>query len=211
MSVTGTVLRIDRDEAVVHAIIDPFDPGYPPEPVIVPYLGEPPPLLCPAIFSDDLRWCEGAQVESRTVFVEEFLTMPGFPAEAQTFTPTLSGGWALGNSTYDAYYVRVGDWVMFNVSIVLGSTATKGTTMFAALPVTAASAEEASSGCIAWYSDTGTAFYTGFVRPGGTGTILLQVAVASGTYASAGNITATNPHTWATGDIIHYSGQYRAA
>ncbi len=124
------------------------------------------------------------------------------------FTPTLSSGWALGNSTYTAAYTRVGRFVAFYVKITIGSSATKGTTCTLALPVTAALALGGQFG--------GTALGTSIVplvAGTNTSTSVIEIAAinASGTYATVAGFTATAPMTWATGDIIWFGGMYEAA
>lgn len=124
------------------------------------------------------------------------------------FTPTLSGGWALGNSTYDAAYTQVGRLIAFYAQITIGSTATKGTGLTAALPVEAVIAPYTIN---ARFVDTGTASYPGVVGTTTTTTAVLAAILASGTYGQNANITSTVPFTWVTGDQIFYGGFYEGA
>lgn len=137
---------------------------------------------------------------------------PVDPTAAWTaFTPTLSGGWALGNSTYVAKYMKVGRKVTFHAVITVGSTATIGTGITAALPVTAASADQLRTLSVA-FVDTGSGSYTGSAsfQPTTT-TVDLWAVLATGTYAAATAVTSTGPFTWTTGDLICYGGTYEAA
>lgn len=132
------------------------------------------------------------------------------------FTPTLSGGWLLGNSTYQARYTRVGRWVAFYAVIVIGSSATKGTTLTAALPVEATADAGAFCTIRANFHDVGTAK---FVANGGytssslnaITTINLNVENSSSTYVGETGVTSTAPFTWTTGDRISYGGMYEAS
>jgi len=128
------------------------------------------------------------------------------------FTPTLSGGWALGNSTYTAKYIQYGRNVAFYAVITIGSTATKGTTLTAALPVTAADSG-AYIGVQASATDTGTAFFPMTIAPSGSPTTTVEIGAmtAGGTYVGFSGVTSTVPFTWATSDIIAYGGFYEAA
>lgn len=142
----------------------------------------------------------------------ESLVRPRNGSAWTAFTPTLSGGWLLGNSTYTATYMKIGRLVVFNATIVVGSTATKGTTLTAALPVTAADAEA----CVAGLSCSfplvaGAANGPGIVKANSTTVVDLQVVRADLTYASRTGVTASAPATWATSDRIVYGGLYEAA
>lgn len=137
--------------------------------------------------------------------------VPVGPLGAWTaFTPTLSGGWALGNSTYAAKYTRIGRLIRFYAKITIGSTATKGTTLTMALPITAA-ADQPFASFRATFDDGGGAWYPGMVYASTTATITIGAQNAAGTYLVAAGITSTVPFTWATSDVIHVVGEYEAA
>lgn len=146
----------------------------------------------------------------RDNFGAAFVT-PTDPTAAWTaFTPTLSGGWALGNSTYVATYMKIGRQVTFSAVITVGSSATKGTTLTAALPVTAASAS-GLVGIRCWGEDAGTADFMFDHYDTTTTTITFGSHFVSGTTVLLANVTSTAPFTWATGDKIGYGGTYEAA
>lgn len=132
-----------------------------------------------------------------------------------SFTPTLSGGWALGNSTVEAKYVKFGRIVHFYAAITLGSTSTRGTTLYAALPVTASSAN-AAVGITAYFNNvtgTGAGVYPAHAVMIDTGKVELTTLVANQTYVLVTGVAATVPfgENWAAGDIIYYAGTYEAA
>jgi hypothetical protein len=128
----------------------------------------------------------------------------------QTYIPTLSGGWALGNSTYTAKYVRHGRIVHYWSVITIGSTATKGTTMVIAVPVAAVDADNLTTANV-MFEDVGSAFNYGFARPSTTTTMVIDCINTATSYAQAVGITSSTPFTWATGDRIWISGTYLAA
>lgn len=130
------------------------------------------------------------------------------------YTPVLSGtGWALGDSTLDAAYMRIGKTVWFSVAVAWGSTATYGaaSTPRFTLPSTAATAV----GLAVVGSGKSTAFDTGtnkyewhlnFVNA----TNVAPVLVGANGDGLAGP-TATTPFTWAAGDGLLLTGHYREA
>lgn len=138
---------------------------------------------------------------------ENLLTIGG---NWTNFTPTLSGGWALGNSTYEAKYIRAGKLVVFYAAITIGSSATKGTTMYAALPVTAASVNS-TIGVTSYFNDVGSGIFPAHVVLNTTSIVELTTVVTNQTYAQVTGVQATVPFTWATGDAIYYAGTYEGA
>ena len=127
------------------------------------------------------------------------------------FTPTMSLGWALGNSAYTAVHFEAGRLTVFTLEITVGSSATKGTQMAIALPPVAAVA----AGLImatAVFQDVGSATYAAAHVAYTTTNIFLRPQLASGTYVTLEtDVTSTVPFTWATGDKIRAWGLYEAA
>jgi len=131
-----------------------------------------------------------------------------YGADLQSYTPvwTSSGtAPALGNGSASGGFVRVGNFVQFNLQIVFGSTTTFGTgEYYFGLPVAMASA----TGGLTGYSlqfDTGVSYYRGFfpetVPNGFTDKFALR--------NSAGTpIQQTIPITYATSDAIYVWGSY---
>jgi hypothetical protein len=133
-----------------------------------------------------------------------------FDSAWTSFTPTFSGGWALGNSTHDAKFLKIGRMVHFYAAITLGSSATKGTTLLAALPV-AASSVNATTGVTAYFNDVGSGIFPAHIVLSSTSVIEITTVVTNQTYAQITGVQETVPFTWATGDAIYYSGTYEAA
>ena len=119
-----------------------------------------------------------------------------------TFTPTLiTTGGALGNATIGGRWRRLGNTVDLNIQFIFGSTTSfgSGTIGFGSLPV--AMFQTDFQVFPMWLYDTsvnnafpgqGLSLSTTSIRP----------------LSTAGNVTATVPFTWATGDFIVCNGRY---
>lgn len=142
---------------------------------------------------------------------DTFLQTGIIPEAWTAFTPTLSGGWALGNATYVATYARVGRMILFYATITIGTTTTIGTGMNFALPVAAANASGASAGVRGNWRDVGTDTYSMVAIQTSTTVVILRALVSSATYLTTAGATTTVPFTWTTGDIIDVAGFYEAA
>jgi hypothetical protein len=135
-----------------------------------------------------------------------------FFASWSNWTPTLSGGWALGNGSVVAQYVKVGTLVHFYAKITTGSTTTLGTAFTMSLPVTARSAD-ALVNTNAYITEVGVADYVGLVYPASTTTIQVRCVNASVTYALQAQVSSTVPFTWSSrvGSSVSVAGTYEAA
>lgn len=127
-----------------------------------------------------------------------------------TYTPTLSGGWANGNGTWDALYTQIGKTVHWTAIFTLGTTTTKGSTMLVSLPVTGRGTQYAHH-VVGFLATGGTTRYIAAILPNSTTNIEVGTSVASATHTTFNAMTATTPFTWATGDQIRLSGTYEAA
>jgi hypothetical protein len=125
------------------------------------------------------------------------------------YTPTLSAGWLLGNSTYYANYCQIGKFVACWGDITIGSSATKGTTLTVALPVTGATNQtiQAHIGLVR----SGVGLYFGALNGNTTTAMTIRVYNSSSTYVTPDAITSTVPWTWTTGDEIRWAAFYEAA
>lgn len=138
------------------------------------------------------------------------------PGAWTSFTPTLGAGWALGDSTHDAAYARIGRMVVFRIKITVGSTATKGSVMEVTLPVEAASSDSLYGHTIEGFAlDVSPGVYYELVcrGVGSTTTFQVQCIEDNGTTTKLKNfidISSTVPFTWATSDILYFSGIYEA-
>ena len=125
----------------------------------------------------------------------------------QTYAPTLSGGWANGNGTWNAFYCQIGKTVHVRAQFTLGSTTTKGTGCIFSLPVQAKTTAMQPGVCR--LAPAGNSTY-GIVAPQSTTTAAVLVFDSSATYVTGNTVTATVPGTWATGNTITFSLTYEA-
>lgn len=128
----------------------------------------------------------------------------------QSWSPTLSGGWANGNGTWTAKYVQIGKTVIATGYFVVGSTTTKGTGMNISLPVTAATTTLINGIAYAGTSAS-SGFSTMHVFPASTTAITCFAQNAAGTYLASGSVSSTAPITWATSSVIAFTVIYQAA
>jgi hypothetical protein len=129
----------------------------------------------------------------------------------QSWSPTLSSGWANGNGVWTASYVQIGKTVIARGSFVVGSTTTKGSTLSISLPVTANTNAINTSSPAANATVAGTSVYqlAGFIDT--TTTLQLYAPNVSSTYLQRTTITSLIPATWATSDIFRFQIIYQAA
>lgn len=122
-----------------------------------------------------------------------------------TYTPTLTNITLGTGGTVTGSYMQIGKTVFARVNITFGTSgAGNGSDMTISLPKTAA-ATGLQTGAV-YGLDSGTAFRTGVIRIGTSGTSFFMVSHSSSTAWNG-----TNPHTWAVNDIITVSVTYEAA
>jgi hypothetical protein len=126
-----------------------------------------------------------------------------------TWSPTYAT-LTIGNGTVVARYTQIGDTVHFYWHLIFGTTTVVGTTPTISLPVQAAShyVDERNNVGGAHFLDSGTATYVGFVRFETDTTMTPMVQKITSTYLEDAWVTASIPHTWATGDMIVMQGTY---
>jgi hypothetical protein len=130
----------------------------------------------------------------------------------QTYTPTLSGGWALGNGTINGRFHRVGKIVTVYVGINFGSTSTYGTGpagLTVSLPVSTVLVTQPHPADLVDVS-AGRAHIAVAQTISATTVELnaLNTTFANGAYESVIN---TKPFTWATDDAVRIIATYEAA
>ena len=119
-----------------------------------------------------------------------------------SFTP----GWhaasvdpAIGDGTIGGRYVVIGDLVVCQIEIVMGSTTTFGTgEWYVGLPVTAADADMVVGSAAGL--DNGTGVFGGIATNLDAGADADYVVVAAPD--GSGNWSATQPFTWTNGDRL---------
>ena len=131
----------------------------------------------------------------------------------QTYTPTWTN-LTVGNGTSTGKYIQIGKTVFFRASVVFGSTSVMSSPPSVTLPVTSVSYTTAYTAVIGdcYYWDTSASFaFPGTLSWLTTGTAEPETLNASGTFLQISSVSATNPFTWATGDVIFVKGYYEAA
>lgn len=134
-----------------------------------------------------------------------------YGTEMKPFTPTLGGGWSIGNGSVTASYQQVGKMVDFTIEIVVGSTTVVSNNGIT-LPVgrrggSAAPARVVGEWAAFDASATGAATRrAGFVHIAAGTAVTFLIINPDGS-----SISATSPWTWATGDTITITGRYEAA
>lgn len=141
----------------------------------------------------------------------ESALLDGTPAAWTAWTPTLSGGWLLGNATYVANYARVRRMIFFYARITVGTTTTKGSGFRCAYPLTPADTDQAALSIQGFIQDVGASTYACQGQGATSTTFDLRPINAASTYALFGDVSATAPATWVTGDIFNFWGQFEAA
>jgi hypothetical protein len=125
------------------------------------------------------------------------------------YTPTLAGGWSVGNGTYSAYYAQIGKTVFVNMNFNVGSTTVKGVgAPIFGIPVTATHVQNQSFP--ARYTIAGTA-YDGVAILGFSYGFYAFAINSAGTYALQVACSSTVPATWTTADIFSFQLVYEAA
>jgi hypothetical protein len=126
-----------------------------------------------------------------------------------SYTPTFSG-FTLGNGTISFAYAQIGKTVHLRGAITFGSTSTYSGTFSFTAPVNNFSTGGSPIVGNAYFADTGTQTYLGYVRASGASAFVWNVINASGTYAFPASVTNTVPHTWANTDAIVLQATYQA-
>lgn len=127
-----------------------------------------------------------------------------------SWTPTLGGGFSNGNATTVGKYLKLGKSIFYWGAITFGTTTGKGSVMTVTLPVAATSAIAGAALTSIYGNPAGSqVIFTPLEAT--TTTVEAVTMTASGTYVGAAQTTATQPATWATGNIVRYGGMYEAA
>lgn len=134
-----------------------------------------------------------------------------FDINANAYTPTFSN-LTLGNGSINAFYERIGSYIVFNFHLSFGSTTSVTGLIGIGLPFTSAAGTSSRSNINVTLGDTGTNSFQGwgFIAESST-TVNLYALNVAGTYSSwaAAPTSATVPFTWTTNDEIYGTGIYR--
>ena len=128
---------------------------------------------------------------------------------------TYPGGLTVGNGVTTTQFCRVNNFVHFFGRFVLGSTSAITGAVRLALPLNcdAMLTPEPSSFGFVYCRDvsTGVNYPADAITGGANNQLYVSSWAAGGTYVQRGNLSATVPFTWATGDIISWNFYYKAA
>jgi len=135
-----------------------------------------------------------------------------------SYTPTWTsaGGTnpTLGNGTITGKYKQRGKVVDVRITLTVGSTSTIGTGIYLfSLPVNNATTEISGIDSHGWLLDTSTGLYYHIFcdSASSAGTIVVRLAVTTGTWATLDTVQHNTPMTFATGDFLGISLSYEAA
>jgi hypothetical protein len=126
-----------------------------------------------------------------------------------TWTPTWTN-LTVGNGSVTARYVQIDKLVVMEVYLVWGSTTSASGEIKVSKPVNANQDFEWPSFNL-WIRDASAGVRNfGFGLNDSATTVSLRVLNASGTYATADNISNTVPFTWAVNDSLNVIGYYES-
>lgn len=131
----------------------------------------------------------------------------GIEAGWVAYTPTLTN-LTVGTGTLTARYKQVGKTVIVNFRFLLGGTSAVGLVPQFTLPVTAASSNSVQG--FGYFVDAGTALVEAKIT-GNTTAATIQCGFVVGSFVTHGNVSATTPFTWVSGDSMAITLVYEAA
>ena len=124
-------------------------------------------------------------------------------------TPTF-GSATVGNGIVNARYTKINKLVHFAGYFQLGGTSAIASYVDISVPVTGVPSTFQCPGNAMFYDASG-GIYAGHSFFVGSTTIRVAAFLATGTYASNADLSATVPITWTTGDVIFWNLTYEAA
>ena len=131
------------------------------------------------------------------------------------YTPTISNI-TLGNATVTAKYASVNKMVHYYGAIVFGSTTSvTGTGFNLSLPINCSTLVRdhyvpvGESGYLD--ASSGAVFSGDIIGISSVTVVRLRIGITTGTNSNTGDLSATVPFTWTTGDKIQFSMVYEAA
>lgn len=133
----------------------------------------------------------------------------GFGA-GTTWTPTLGGGWALGNGSMDAAYTLIQKQMFLSIAVTWGTTSTFGGTSLTFTLPSGITLPRAQVLAVRAGDASAAASYDGVagITTGGVCTPIFTPAAAGGASRGA---TSTIPFTWASSDVVVISGSVEVA
>lgn len=134
-----------------------------------------------------------------------------------SFTPTWTN-LTIGNATQVGKYYKVGNAVLFRLSVVFGNSTSMGSVPYFTPPVTAIDYADTHLtpviGSIRVRDDSVGTVFSGFCVYRTTNSFQIQVSTATGgagTGIGQTDFSSTVPWTWTTGDEFYIQGFYESA
>lgn len=127
-----------------------------------------------------------------------------------SYTPTLTNI-TLGTGTVSASYHRSDGWCDYSLRLTFGSSTSIAGGCTISLPVAYSTGDEWHTTQVLFYDSNVAQRYYGMTYANSTTTVGLVAINAGATYALGASVTNTVPFTWATGDLIVFTGRYRMA
>lgn len=158
-------------------------------------------------------WVEGEDVVASMLNTDVRDNFKAITDPWTSYTPVLGGtGWSLGNGTATGKYTRIGKTVHFRAEIVIGSTTTKSATTSPNITVPLSIAQTAHGAQVfnCGLFDVSAALYFGLAHVSTTtwDKATIYGLYSATTFGQITAVTATDPFTWTTGDLMQMSGTY---
>jgi hypothetical protein len=160
--------------------------------------------------TNDASFNDGTGIAVSAITPEKLLTGTGTSWAWTSWTPTFTN-LTVGSGTHASKYKQHGKTVFFRLVFTLAGDSSVGSDPQFSLPVTAVSHSAATVVARAMFQDTGTKQYFGDVYLNSTTTAKFLRNITDTTDLYSAVVNASNPHTWATTDIITATGSYEAA
>jgi len=154
----------------------------------------------------DKTWLAGEVVTAADT--NTYLTHTG--GAWTSYTPTFTN-LTVGNGTLVSMWFRSGRFVAFKVKLTFGSTTSVSGAVTASLPVAYADGTELNLATGLLFDSSLPVRVVALLSPATTTTVNVTAFDVTGTYGNGSALSSLVPFTWATGDIMLFSGFYEAA
>ena len=128
-----------------------------------------------------------------------------------SYTPTLTN-LTIGNGTLTSSYCRVNNLIHFQGKILFGSTTSVTGSVQVTVPIsisTTQSSQGTALGTNTFYDSSVGTWFLGIASANVAARFYPSIQYTNASYAQFGNMNATTPMTWATGDYYTWNLIYR--
>lgn len=155
----------------------------------------------------DIAATEAAGTAATVPHGDHVHALPGLAAWS-VFSPGFTNVTLGTGSVTDAKYALFGKTVLFRIALTLGTGgAPTGTVTITGLPVTSAAGVNLPIAA-SYFDSSASKYYSGMGRVVNAGTNVIPMAFDAVGVGGVTNVNATNPFTWAVGDIMVVAGAY---